>query len=398
MPKTIAQKRAGLADVISTALKSVCGPKAVLHEPCFGGNENVYTKECLDTGWVSSAGKYVDLFERRLAEITGSKFAIATVNGTAALHMCLRLAGVTQGDEVLMPALTFVATANAAVYEGAIPHFLDSDEKSLGIDPLALADRLKKIVVDKKGQCANRITGRPIRALVVVHGFGHPADLDALEPICAQYGIALIEDAAESLGSLCKGRHTGLRGLLSALSFNGNKIITTGGGGAILTQNEVLAKKAKHVTTTAKRAHPWRYDHDEIGFNYRLPNINAAIGVAQLERLDEFVRRKRALAEKYQRVFSDLPGARFFMEPSYARSNYWLNALLLNRAEDRDPVLATTNSLGLMTRPAWTLLNELPMFKKCPKAELRQSESIASRLINIPSSAFLAEDPQRPRS
>jgi perosamine synthetase len=364
-----------------------------LHEPVFEGNEWAYLKDCLDTGWVSSVGKYVDLFEEKLAEYTGVKRAVAVVNGTAALHVCLKLVGVLPGDEVLTPALTFIATANAVTYCGAIPHFVDSVEESLGLDPYKLRHYLREIAEVKEEGCFNKKSGRRIKAVLPMHTFGHPVDLDLLVELCQEYKLELIEDAAESLGSYYKGRHTGNWGKVSALSFNGNKIITTGGGGAILTNDEELGKLAKHITTTAKAPHKWVFYHDMIGYNYRLPNINAALGCAQIEKLPSFIEKKRALAERYRHLFADLKGVRFFVEPDYARSNYWLNALLLDEkyAHKRDDLLELTNSQGIMTRPVWVLMNKLPMYRTCPKMNLDVAENIEKRLINIPSSASLGD-------
>jgi perosamine synthetase len=362
-----------------------------LHEPCFHGNEWMYVKECLDSGWVSSVGKFVDRFEEDLAMYTGAKRAIAVVNGTAALHVCLLLAGVAPGDEVLIPALTFIATANAVSYCGAIPHFIDSEERTLGVDPNGLAAYLAIICELRPEGSYNRQTGRRIKALVPMHTFGHPVDLDPLLEICREYRIELIEDAAESLGSSYKGRHTGTFGRLAALSFNGNKILTTGGGGAILTNDEELGKLAKHLTTTAKVANRWEFNHDMIGYNYRLPNINAALGCAQLEQLPGFLKCKRELAESYRRAFTGVKGVRFFTEPAHAQSNYWLNTLILEEVNSgqRDELLEITNDAGIMTRPAWTLMHKLPMFADCPKMNLPVAESLERRLINIPSSAML---------
>lgn len=362
-----------------------------LHEPSFNGNEWGYVKECLNSGWVSSVGKFVDRFEDDLAAYTGARRAIAVVNGTAALHVCLLLAGVIRDDEVLIPALTFIATASAVTYCDAIPHFIDSEERTLGADPVALAARLAEIAELRPDGCYNRQTGRRIKALVPMHTFGHPVDLDPLLETCREFRIELIEDAAESLGSYYKGRHTGTLGRLSALSFNGNKILTTGGGGAILTNDEELGKLVKHITTTAKVPHNWEYNHDMIGYNYRMPNINAALGCAQLEQLPEFMAAKRTLAERYQKAFCSIDGIRFFTEPEFACSNYWLNALLLDEewTGDRDALLKVTNDMGIMTRPVWTLMHKLPMFSDCPKMELPVAESLERRLINIPSSAGL---------
>ena len=362
-----------------------------LHEPCFNGNEWLYLKECLDTGWVSSVGKFVDKFEEQLAAYTGVGWAVATVNGTAALHICLKLIGVKPGDEVLLPALTFVGTANAVTYCGAIPHFVDSEEKTLGLDPHKLAAYLAEIAEIRPGGCFNKQTGRRIKAVVPVHTFGHPVDLDSLVEIARKFKLELVEDAAESLGSYYKGQHTGTQGRVATLSFNGNKIITTGGGGAILTNEESLAKQAKHLTTTAKLPHKWTFIHDQIGYNYRLPNINAALGCAQLEQLPSYLKKKRALAEKYCQAFADIAGIRHFTEPDFARSNYWLNVLLLDEeyAGKRDALLEILNNAGIMTRPAWVLMPKLPMFKACPSMDLSVAESLESRLVNIPSSVGL---------
>jgi perosamine synthetase len=376
------------------ALRSVVGSEAAffpLHEPCFGGNEWAYVKECLDTGWVSSVGKFVDRFEEDLAAYTGAKRAVAVVNGTAALHVCLELVGVERDDEVLIPALTFIATANAVTYCGAVPHFVDSEERTLGIDPHGLGEYLEKIADVTSAGCSNRLTGRRIKAVMPMHTFGHPVDLDPLVDVCEHFKLELVEDAAESLGSFYKGRHTGNRGRVSALSFNGNKVVTTGGGGAILTNDEELGCLAKHLTTTAKVPHRWEFNHDMVGYNYRLPNINAALGCAQLEELPGFLERKRSLAERYQAAFAGMAGAMFFTEPDFGRSNYWLNTLMLDEAVSgrRDEILSMTNDAGIMTRPAWTLMHRLPMFAACPRMELPVAESLERRLINIPSSAGL---------
>lgn len=379
------------ADKVNSILKQLFPKPVALHEPVFEGNEWDYVKQCLDTRWVSSAGKFVDRFEHELAEFTESRHVIAVVNGTAALHICLQLAGVRQGDEVLVPTLTFVATANAVKYCGAIPHFLDSDEKSLGIDPKKLENYLKEIAEIRSDTCVNKKTGRPIRAMVVVHTFGHPVDLDLLVELCNRYKLKLIEDAAESLGSYYNECHTGNLGLLSALSFNGNKVITTGGGGAILTQDKSLAEQARHLTTTAKVPHNWVFMHDCVAYNYRLPNINAALGCAQLEQLPKFLTEKRILAEKYHKIFFGVDGLVCFKEPSYARSNYWINVLLFNqeRMENLDAILEQANDQGIMTRPVWNLMHTLPMFLECPRMDLSVAEGLRKRIINLPSSAIL---------
>jgi perosamine synthetase len=381
-----------LIPALIDALHSFLPEKALLHEPEIGGNEWAYVKECLDTGWVSSVGSYVDRFEAMLAEITGAKQAIATVNGTAALHACLVLAGVKPGDEVIIPSLTFVATANAVAYCGAIPHFADCEEKTLGLDPAKLARHLDEIATLKGGQCLNKKTGRPIRAVVPMHTFGHPVDLDPLIETCQRFGLVMVEDAAESLGSYYKGRHTGTFGRLASLSFNGNKIVTTGGGGAILVMDGELGKRTKHLTTTAKLPHRWEFVHDEVGYNYRLPNVNAAIGCAQLERLPQFLEEKRRLAESYRQAIAGVAGVSFVAEPEFAKSNYWLNVILLapEYANHRDEVLAALNDAGLMSRPAWTPMHELAMFKEAPRMDLSVACSLRDRLINLPSSPRLA--------
>lgn len=358
-----------------------------IHEPLFGGNEWNYVKECIDTGWVSSVGKFVDEFERRLAEITGSRYVIATVNGTAALHVGLKLAGVKPGDEVLVPALSFVATANAVAHCGAVPHFVDASFDSLGMDVRALRTHLAAVAEVSGGSLRNRITGRRFAAVVPMHAFGHPADMDGLLGVAADFRIPLVEDAAESLGSLYHGRHTGTFGMCGALSFNGNKIVTTGGGGALLIQDAELARQAKHITTTAKRPHRWEFFHDEVAWNYRLPNLNAALGCAQLERLEEFVSAKRALAGRYRQIFFADPDLHFVVEPADCRSNYWLGTVRLQKPSlaMRDKLLAIANDNGLMVRPAWTLLNRLPMYRKCPAASLTVAESLEAAIINLPS-------------
>lgn len=368
------------------------GPGPVpLHEPRFAGNEWAYLKECLDSTFVSSVGKFVDRFESDLAAYTGARHAIAVVNGTAALHVALRLAGVCPGDEVLLPALTFVATANAVSYCGATPHFVDSSEDTLGVDPQALRTYLEQAAEIRGGQCINRKTGRVIRALVPMHAFGHPIDIDGALALACDFHLALVEDAAESLGSTVSGRHTGTFGLLGTLSFNGNKTITTGGGGAILTNDPVLAKHAKHLTTTAKVPHRWEYRHDEIGYNYRLPNINAALGCAQLEQLPAFLAAKRRVFGKYKAALAGMQQVCLVAEPKGCISNYWLQTLLLNESAQaqRDTILAATNDAGLMTRPAWTLMNRLPAYQACPRMALPVAESLERRLMNLPSSASL---------
>jgi len=382
-----------IADTVADGIAAVLKGPAALHEPTFAGREWDYVKDCLDSGWVSTAGDYVERFEAMLADFTGVAHAVATVNGTAALHTALKLIGVQAGDEVIVPTLTFVATANAATYLGAVPHLADCEERTLGLDATKLAAHLETVAEPANGARRNRATGRRIAAVVCMHTFGHPVDLDALVRVCERFGVPLIEDAAESLGSYYKSRHTGNHGRLSILSFNGNKTVTTGGGGAVLTNDDGLAKAARHLTTTAKTPHKWEYAHDQAGFNYRLPNLNAALGCAQLERLPDLLARKRRLAEAYDAAFAGRNGVRFFREPDFARSNYWLNALLLDRdvADDRDAVLERTNARGFMTRPAWTPMHRLPMYDDCPRMDLGAADDLYRRLINIPSSAHLAD-------
>lgn len=381
-----------LPQQVVAAIQSVIGTEfRALHEPSFTGNEWVYLKECLDSTFVSSVGKFVDRFEADLAAFTGVEHAVAVVNGTAALHVALLLAGVLPGEEVLMPALTFVATANAVSYCGAVPHFVDSCESNLGICPQALRRYLQQLVDVEQGHCINRLTGRVIRAVVPMHVFGHPVDMPALKSVADEFNLVIVEDAAESLGSLLNDEHTGGFGLLGTLSFNGNKTITTGGGGAILTRCPELARKAKHLTTTAKLPHRWEFEHDQIGFNYRLPNLNAALGCAQLEVLPQFLQAKRQLHEKYAAAFSGCAGFSLLTEPEFAHSNYWLQALVLDEAvaAERDRILAATNDAGVMTRPLWKLMPHLAPFALCPSAPLPVAESLVRRVINIPSSAFL---------
>ncbi len=384
---------ANLTQTVIEAIRSVVGfEPAVLHEPRFSGNEWKYLKDCLDSTFVSSVGKYVDQFENELTGYVGAKHAIAVVNGTAALHVALILAGVKQYDEVLVPSLTFVATANAVSYCGAMPHFVDAEKKTLGIDACKLASYLKTITEFRNEQCVNRFTGKVIRALVPMHTFGHPCEIEELLSIAKDFKLILIEDAAESLGSTYHGRHTGTFGLMGTLSFNGNKTITTGGGGAIITNDSDIARRAKHLTTTAKKSHRWAFEHDEIGFNYRMPNLNAALGLAQLEQLPTFIEAKRRLFHKYQTAFKNVDGVCLFEESSGCRSNYWLQTLILDEAniEQRDALLEASNDVGLMTRPVWKLMNELSHFQNCPTMNLDEAQALSKRIVNIPSSAFLA--------
>lgn len=356
-----------------------------LHAPVFTGRERDYVIDTIESTFVSSVGAYVDRFEQDMAAYTGCPRAVATVNGTAALHIALRLASVQPGDLVITQPLTFVATCNAIAYCGAEPVFIDVDRNTLGLSPLAMDAWLSEYAwLDDQGTCRTRADGKVVRACVPMHTFGHPADLDGLVRVCAQWNIAMIEDSAESLGSFYKGRHTGTFGLLGTLSFNGNKIITTGGGGMILA-GEALGARAKHITTTAKLPHPYEYVHDELGYNYRLPNLNAALGCAQLEQLETFVANKRSLAAHYADHLkgSDL---QFVVEPEDCRSNYWLNAVICNDRGHRDALLKATNDRGVMTRPIWNLMSRLPVYAHCRRGELHEAEWLEARVVNLPSS------------
>ena len=378
-----------LENQVINAIQGVIGNEsAALHEPSFIGNEWLYLKECLDSTFVSSVGKFVNRFEFDLAKYTGSKYAIAVINGTSALHIALKIAGIKPDDEVLVPALTFVATANAISYCNASPHFIDSDESSLGIDVAKLNSYLKANTEQRTGKCINSLTGKVISAIVPMHTFGHPCDMDGLLSIAHDFNIVMVEDAAESLGSFYQGKHTGTFGLLGVLSFNGNKTITTGGGGAILTNDDTLASYAKHLTTTAKLPHKWEYLHDEIGYNYRLPNLNAALGCAQIEQLSKILIGKRSLFNSYKVAFEHIDGINLVSEPNNCKSNYWLQTLLLdlNYADKRDKILKATNDVNFMTRPSWKLINELEPYIDCPSMDLSQAKSLSLRLINIPSS------------
>ena len=376
-----------------------------LHEPYFGGNEKRYVLDCIESTFVSSVGKYVDRFEEMIRDFTGAKYAIATVNGTAALHIALKLAGVQQGDLVITQPLTFVATCNAITYCGAEPVFVDIDSETLGMSPDSLESWLNQNVdiVDKglggletqpsklsqPSQpyiAIHKETKRHIAACVPMHTFGHPCKIDRIVEICDRYNIPVVEDAAESIGSYYKGKHTGTFGKLGILSFNGNKTITTGGGGMILTDDNELGPLAKHITTTAKKPHPWKFEHDMIGYNYRLPNINAALGCAQMEMLPEILKNKRETAKIYKDYFKTIADIEFIIEPKDCISNYWLNAILLKNIEERDAFLEQANKQKVMCRPAWFLMNKLEMFSQSLKADIPISELIESKLVNIPSS------------
>jgi len=367
---------------------------AHLHEPCFAGKEWEYTRQCLDEGMVSSVGSKVDQFECLLKEYTGASHAIAVVNGTAALHIALQLIEVKPNEEILLPTMTFVATANAVTYCNAIPHLIDCEPDTLGVDAKKLETYLKDIAEVHSDACYNKNSGNRIRGLIAVHVFGHPVDLDSLIGVCNRFHIELIEDAAESLGSFYKNRHTGTFGKVSALSFNGNKIMTTGSGGALLTNDPELAHLAKHLTTTAKINHPWEFLHDQLGYNYRLPNINAALGCAQIEQLPDFISQKRNLSLRYQKLFKDVEGIQFFIEPEFAKSNYWLNTLIIDskNAKNLIPLIELTHKHGIMTRPIWQPMHKLHMYKGCPHMDLSVAEDLSLRILNIPSSAKLGAD------
>ncbi|MBN8855484.1 MAG: aminotransferase DegT [Sphingobacteriales bacterium 50-39] len=356
-----------------------------LHEPRFTGNEKKYVLDTIDSTFVSSVGAYVTRCENMLTEITGAKYAIAVVNGTCALHMAVMLAGVKPGDEVITQPLTFVATANAISHAYATPHFVDVDEDTMGMSPEKLERHLSGVAILRDGGCYNKHTGRRIAACIPMHTFGLPLRIDLIAEVCEKYNIPLVEDAAESLGAFYKGRHTGTFGVLGTLSFNGNKTVTCGGGGAILINDEELAKKARHLTTTAKVPHPWAFVHDEVGYNYRMPNLNAALACAQLEQLTGFVENKRELAVIYKEFFEGR-GIPFVSETEGARANYWLMTILLEDRIQRDNFLAFSNERKVMTRPAWQLMNTLPMYKDCPAGDLSSAQRLADRIVNIPSS------------
>jgi perosamine synthetase len=374
-------------------LKSVLGESGsspiALHEPNIGQRENELVSKCLASGWVSSVGEYISEFEQGLAKFTNSKHAIAVVNGTAALHLALHSVGVKPGDEVLVPTLSFVATANAVSHCGAIPHFVDSDPETLGLDPLALREHLRANASLRDGELHNTSTGRRISAVVPMHTFGHPMQIEALIDVAKEFNLVVVEDAAESIGSYVGTTHTGTFGRCGSLSFNGNKTITTGGGGAILTNDAELAQRIRHLATTAKTPHDYEYIHDAVAFNYRMPNINAALGCAQLGRLDDFLSAKRVLAKKYAEGFSSARSMQFVAEPHGTTSNYWLNTIRLSKPDLslRDELLVAARANGYMCRPAWNLLHTLPMYESSPRAKLPVAQNLWQSLINIPSSA-----------
>lgn len=356
-----------------------------LHRPVFEGNERQYLIDCIDSNFVSSVGAKVNEFEGKVTEFVGCKHAITTVNGTAALHIAIELAGVRAGDEVISQALTFIATCNAITYAGAKPLFIDVDLDTMGLSPLALKIFLESNAEKRVDGTFNKFSGNKISACIPMHTFGFPCRIAEITEICSDWGIALIEDAAESLGSYADGRHTGTFASIATLSFNGNKVITTGGGGMIITDDAELAKRAKHITTTAKVPHPYQFVHDEIGYNYRMPNLNAALGCAQMERLEEFLTIKAQLADQWANFFNKI-GVNFVKAIDGNKANHWLNAIILDSREDRDEFLKLTNDNNVMTRPVWTLMSKLPMFKNCQTDGLENSLWLEDRVVNIPSS------------
>ena len=366
--------------------KNIFGDSLIpLHRPIFEGNERQYLVDCIDSNFVSSVGAKVTEFEEKVAAFTGSKYAVATVNGTAALHVAIELAGVKPGDEVISQALTFIATCNAISYSGAKPLFVDVDKDTLGLSPTALKRFLKHNAEKRVRGTYNKISGKKISACVPMHTFGFPCRTEEIAEICADWDIALIEDVAESLGSYVGNQHTGNFGSMATLSFNGNKVITTGGGGMIITNDYELAKQAKYITTTAKVPHPYEFVHDEIGYNYRMPNLNAALGCAQMERLNEILAIKTKLADQWG-LFFDQNDVKFVRAINENKANHWLNTLVLNSKEERDNFLKFTNDNGVMTRPIWTLISKLSMYKECQTDGLENSLWLEDRVVNIPSS------------
>ena len=380
-----------LASTLIRQVRAIYGEGPVpLHRPVFEGNERQYLIDCIDSNFVSSVGAKVTEFEERIAAFTGVKYAVATVNGTAALHVALQLVGVQRGDEVLSQALTFIATCNALTYAGAEPVFIDVDRDTLGLSPEALRRWLSANAEIRGGQAYNRLSGKRIAACVPMHTFGFPLRIAGVVAVCEEYGIPVVEDAAESLGSYVGSRHTGTFGKLATLSFNGNKVITTGGGGMIITDDEALARRAKHLTTTAKIPHPYEFVHDEVGYNYRLPNLNAALGCAQMERLREMLAIKADVAARYAAFFEG-SGIRFVQPIAGTTANWWLNAIVLEDEAARDALLEYTNTHGVMTRPIWRLMSRLEMFKHCQHDGLENSRWLEARVVNLPSSVPEAE-------
>lgn len=391
------------AETVLEAIQQVVGSSStdhpiVLHEPDFHGTEAwTYVKDCLDTGWVSTAGQWVSRFEQLLCSVTGAGHAVAVSNGTVALRLALHLVGVGRGDEVLLPPLSFVATANAVSHLGAVPHFVDVEPTALGLCAVALAARLESVAERREGGIINKETGRRIAAVVPVHIFGHPAEVDQLRTVADSWGLPMVEDAAEALASWRGGTHCGLFGSVGTLSFNGNKLITTGGGGALLTNDGELARRARHLSTTAKQPHPWAFDHDAVGWNDRLPNLNAALGCAQLEDLDRRLESKQLLVQRYAHAFAGLEGVELLEQPRDCRSNHWLVSLRFTADDpvdadaERVSLLEHAHSVGLLLRPIWSPLHQLPMYEACPAGSLAIAENQAPRLLNLPSSPQLLE-------
>lgn len=377
-------------ELISFIRKTFNEPEGViaLHEPLFVGNEREYVLDAIDSTFVSSVGQYVDRFEKMITQSVGCDYAIATVNGTAALHLALVIAGVQRNDEVLTQALTFVATPNAICHAGAEPVFIDVDKDTMGLSPTSLRAFLEEYAELRDNACYNKKTNRRISACVPMHTFGFALRIEEVVDVCDEYNIPVVEDSTEALGAYCKERHLGTFGLLGVFSFNGNKMITSGGGGVIVTDDETLAKKAKHASTTAKLSHPWEYEHDMVAYNYRMPNLNAALACAQLEQLPMYLIKKRHLAELYKDFFKNTD-IEFISELENTRANCWLNTILLGGLEERNDLLSKTNQLGIMTRPAWKLMNKLEMYSFCQRDSLQNSDWLANRIVNLPSSVIM---------
>lgn len=378
-------------EILTAVLGPINQSTIALHEPNIGTHEHEMVAKCLSSGWVSSIGEFITRFENQLSKITGAAHVIAVVNGTCALHLAMHSVGVKPNDEVIIPTLSFVATANAVAHCGAIPHFVDSDPTTLGLDPVALRSHLASVTTRRGADLVNTKTGRRISAIVPMHTFGHPMQIEELILVAKDFGLPIVEDAAESLGSFVGNKHTGTFGRCGTLSFNGNKTITTGGGGAILTDDELLATKIRHLATTAKLAHEWEFIHDEIAFNYRMPNLNAALGCAQLDRLEEFLKNKRNLADKYENASRNSGTLQFVSQPNGTTSNYWLNTFRLTKPnlQIRNELLAASRAKGYLCRPAWNLLHQLPMYGDSPHADLPVAQTLLNSLINVPSSAIL---------
>jgi len=382
-----------ITNYIEAKLKKFYGikKKINLHEPQLKPKDMIYIKKCFNSGLVSTAGKYVNLFEKKIKKITKSKNVISIINGTCGLHISLKVLGIKSNDEVLVPAITFVATANAVAHCNAIPHFVEIEEDTFGIDPIKLEKYLDKNTIIKKGKCFNFNTKRFISAIIPVHVFGHPCKIDKLKALAKKFNLKVIEDATEALGSLYKNKHVGNFGDLGVISFNGNKIVTTGGGGVILCNSNALAKKLRHITSTAKVTHKWRYIHNEVGYNYRLPAINASIALGQLKRFKEMIKNKRKLYYSYKQLYHENNFIKIMKEPKNSKSNYWLQALILDRkySKFKNKIIDKCNKSGIKARPIWDLLSELKMFKKCPKMNLKISKALFKKTINLPSSSFL---------